>query len=356
RVNTATLGDTIKTNSFIQLRGEVQGISSSLLPDGNQVKWDAASTLIMKNTGGDYWEYQFKMYPADLLLFKLWAGHDKNTPIYRNLGWEGPVTPYDGSAQAYRLFTAGMRDTTLDIEYFNSTGDNAAQYYTPLKPKTDSTGILFRVNMLELIKNNAFDPASMYVSVRGDSASSAGILSWTSDKIKLTREEMSLGGGSFWSAPAYFPKNIVKAGAQIKFKFYVVNSKFGGWESGISDRAFSFPSADSTLIWKFFNDRKIITDVNSEKVLSPDKYELYQNYPNPFNPSTEIDYYLPSAQKVSLKVYDVLGNEAAVLVNGYMNAGHHTALFNAGHMPSGTYFYQLSASGGVMTRKMILIK
>jgi hypothetical protein len=88
----------------------------------------------------------------------------------------------------------------------------------------------------------------------------------------------------------------------------------------------------------------------------PLKYELTQNYPNPFNPSTTIKYSIPKAVTVQLKVYDVLGNEVATLVDEYKPAGTYEVEFDASGLTSGIYFYQLKTEGFVETKKMILMK
>ncbi|MFQ6091699.1 MAG: T9SS type A sorting domain-containing protein [bacterium] len=88
----------------------------------------------------------------------------------------------------------------------------------------------------------------------------------------------------------------------------------------------------------------------------PAEYRLSQNYPNPFNPETSIEYALPSKAKVRLSVYNVLGQEVKVLVDGQMEAGYHTVTLDAGQMASGVYFYRLEAGSTVMTRKMVLMK
>lgn len=88
----------------------------------------------------------------------------------------------------------------------------------------------------------------------------------------------------------------------------------------------------------------------------PLKFSLGQNYPNPFNPSTSIQYAIASRQFVTLKVYDVLGNEIATLVNEEKPAGNYDVEFNASHMASGIYYYQLRAGEFVETKKMILMK
>jgi hypothetical protein len=88
----------------------------------------------------------------------------------------------------------------------------------------------------------------------------------------------------------------------------------------------------------------------------PNEFVLHSNYPNPFNPSTKISWQTPVAGSQSLKVYDVIGNEVASLVNEYKNAGSYEVEFNASHLSSGIYFYTLRSGDFVQTRKMILLK
>jgi hypothetical protein len=88
----------------------------------------------------------------------------------------------------------------------------------------------------------------------------------------------------------------------------------------------------------------------------PSTYSLSQNYPNPFNPVTQIHFGLPKVSNVKLVVYDILGREVSVLINGRMNAGYHNFEFSASNLPSGVYFYRLITDGFIDTKKMTLIK
>ena len=88
----------------------------------------------------------------------------------------------------------------------------------------------------------------------------------------------------------------------------------------------------------------------------PASYYLSQNYPNPFNPTTNIEFSIPKNEFVSLKIYDLIGREAAVLYNGNLKAGTYKADFNATGMNSGVYFYKLQTESYTETRKMILVK
>ena len=93
-----------------------------------------------------------------------------------------------------------------------------------------------------------------------------------------------------------------------------------------------------------------------EEEIFPSTFFLNQNYPNPFNPSTSIQYQIAGISQVTLKVYDVLGNEVATLVNEAKPAGSYEVNFNASKLSSGIYFYKLQAGTFLKTKKMILMK
>lgn len=88
----------------------------------------------------------------------------------------------------------------------------------------------------------------------------------------------------------------------------------------------------------------------------PIDFSLSQNYPNPFNPVTKINYSIPSASHVSLKIYDILGNEISVLENGYKNAGYYTVNFDGSNLASGVYIYRIVSGSYVSSKKLILLK
>ena len=94
-----------------------------------------------------------------------------------------------------------------------------------------------------------------------------------------------------------------------------------------------------------------------ENETTPTMYFLEQNYPNPFNPSTSIQYFIPELSYVTLKVYDVLGNEIVTLVEEEKPAGSYEVEFSGkSGSASGIYFYQLKAGNYVKTKKMMLLK
>jgi hypothetical protein len=117
----------------------------------------------------------------------------------------------------------------------------------------------------------------------------------------------------------------------------------------------------------FYKNLFAISSVQSDHNTLVSGFNLYQNYPNPFNPSTVINFHIPyiiSSEgrdlRVQLKVFDVLGNEVANLLDEVKPAGYHSIEFNAAELSSGVYFYQLSATGGegsfIETKKMIFLK
>jgi len=105
-----------------------------------------------------------------------------------------------------------------------------------------------------------------------------------------------------------------------------------------------------------FNGSFTYSDVVTIDEISPIEFKLEQNYPNPFNPATIINYSVPGEQSVTLKVFDILGNEITTLVDSKIAAGNYQVEFNAESLPSGVYYYTLAAESFVQTKKMLLIK
>lgn len=107
-------------------------------------------------------------------------------------------------------------------------------------------------------------------------------------------------------------------------------------------------------VWSASGCTGVITGITENKI--PSKYSMSQNYPNPFNPNTIIRYQIPGNGYVTLKIYDVLGKEVAVLVNEKKNGGVYEVTFNPVDLSSGIYFYRLTAGDFSDTKKMILVK
>jgi photosystem II stability/assembly factor-like uncharacterized protein len=114
-----------------------------------------------------------------------------------------------------------------------------------------------------------------------------------------------------------------------------------GWSGGVNDS-----------VYKWIG---LPTDVKKNPV-TVNNFSLSQNYPNPFNPSTTINFSVPSSEFVTLKIYDVLGNEVATLLNEEKPAGTYQVSFNASGLSSGVYFYTLTSGNFMATKKLILLR
>lgn len=118
---------------------------------------------------------------------------------------------------------------------------------------------------------------------------------------------------------------------------------------------YDYPNHYSYGLW-FFNENGVtITDVKRQDIL-PANYSLEQNFPNPFNPATTIRYSIPAENKVSINVYNILGQKIKELVNETKQAGIFKAEFDGTGLPSGIYIYQLRSGSFIETKKLILLK
>ncbi|MCH7760640.1 T9SS type A sorting domain-containing protein [candidate division TA06 bacterium] len=141
--------------------------------------------------------------------------------------------------------------------------------------------------------------------------------------------------------------------SQSGYKIFLTGFGFEGIVSGHVRFEEPISLLANVLTWFGLED---ITGINDEVTSLPEEYILKQNYPNPFNPTTRIEYTLLSPGKVSLIIYNMLGEEVTRLVDGEMPAGEHTSIWNASILSSGIYFYRLQAGDIVRTRKMVLLK
>lgn len=98
------------------------------------------------------------------------------------------------------------------------------------------------------------------------------------------------------------------------------------------------------------------TSIDNGNGQSADRFALMQNFPNPFNPTTVISYQIAQSGTTKLAVYDLLGREVAVLVNGVQSAGAHSVTFDASNLNSGMYVYHLTSGNSRLTGKMTLVK
>ena len=181
-------------------------------------------------------------------------------------------------------------------------------------------------------------------------------------------------GGTTWQTQASGTTSVlagvafvdVSNGWAVGWEGTIVHTTDGGntWESqnsGTANRLWGVAFADANNGWAV-GEYGTILHYNgglwspASRTQTPEVYSLGQNYPNPFNPATTIHYTMKTAGKVSVKVYDVLGQEVATLVEGVDLAGEHAVIWNAAHVPSGVYFCRMEAGSFAQTRKVMLLK
>jgi alpha-tubulin suppressor-like RCC1 family protein len=130
------------------------------------------------------------------------------------------------------------------------------------------------------------------------------------------------------------------------------------WACGLNDwgqlaNPTNFGTMTPTPEWVVFGTP--VSDFQQETGL-PSEYSLEQNYPNPFNPNTIIKYSIPEEGYIRLVVYDLLGKEVSVLVNGLHKAGSYEVQFQAGNLTSGVYIYRIEATNYTASKKLMLMK
>jgi type IX secretion system substrate protein/fungalysin/thermolysin propeptide len=170
---------------------------------------------------------------------------------------------------------------------------------------------------------------SLHVRVSND-----GGASWTD--LEKTTETIAN-----WTPRVFRLNDIIASSADMVFQFIAEDKSPGSLvEAALDD----FELLDFEI------------EVSVEGVPEINGVELAQNFPNPFNPATSINFTLASSQWVSLKVYDLLGNEITTLASGVYTAGANTVVFDASSLGSGTYIYKLFTAGSTQSRRMILSK
>jgi ligand-binding sensor domain-containing protein len=128
----------------------------------------------------------------------------------------------------------------------------------------------------------------------------------------------------------------------------------GALALAVSD-SFLFAGTNGNGVWRYPLSQ-LSTGVDREVYQRAVGFELEQNYPNPFNPTTTIRYGLPSRSHVTLSVYNTLGQQLGVLVNGDIDPGNHEVTFDGSNLPSGVYFYRLQAGSYIQTKKLLILR
>lgn len=290
--------------------------------------------------------------------------------LYKYAYFGGGNTTWENDPNKSYVVTAD--DITLGSAFIERTFNNADPTTITNYPVT----IKFTVNMTGAISSITLQPFPSIDDVRLCGANAP--LKWpaggwpdadSTKTIKLydngTNGDVT-SGDNIWSRDVTFPQY---SPLTIQYKYganWGLTSNEGGNdnENGVGADHFInlTPTMISATVENVFGTMgthtlvNVVTDVEDLNSGIPTVYDLGQNYPNPFNPSTIIRFSIPEAGFVTLKVFNLLGEEVATLLNAEKTAGNYEATFDASNLSSGIYFYKLESQNFTSTKKMLLLK
>ncbi|HVN47820.1 MAG TPA: T9SS type A sorting domain-containing protein [Bacteroidota bacterium] len=164
--------------------------------------------------------------------------------------------------------------------------------------------------------------------------------------------------------PVYRFSNIASQSMKVDFDSTHINSVLNIIHYYCDNIHGMYKQSDTlitnNIVYQYLSHEiNLVSTTDAVKPLSPSnpsQIQLQQNYPNPFNPSTIMSYSLPQQSYVRLTVYNTLGQKIQELVSDFQQAGEHQTIFNGNNLPSGIYYYRLSANGAIVTKKLLLLK
>jgi hypothetical protein len=166
------------------------------------------------------------------------------------------------------------------------------------------------------------------------------------------------GGNLFYDSASsvtfsVFPTSVQYNGYTYYFQRWngIGNGSYNGTSS-----SYTIPNMNNVIVQTAVFDTIVPFGIKNLGTGVPKTYDLHQNYPNPFNPVTKIKFDLPSQQDVTIKIYDVIGNEVAVIFSGHLSAGFYEAEVDATNYASGIYFYRIEAGDWQKVKRMVLVK
>ena len=298
------------------------------------------SSSASANGVGDSTKWKFKAFPDARFADGGWESGSDRWHYYQA----------DGSVITLPVLTPGI--LALQAPLVNAT---------PVEFTVDMTGAINRYNGLPIPVNEL-----QFVGLRGGADflgnwSSGG---WqVSDTTSGFMKVLQNVGGNLWRTTVIAPVGQNSGPYQFKFAaVYPGADTVNGGSSPLDNEAgfganHTFILTDSPsgiTLYNLFGD--MVNDVKEVAGSVPVAFELGQNYPNPFNPSTTIKFSIPEAGLVTLRVFNLLGQEVVTLLNGEKTAGVYEASFDASALSSGVYFYTLEAKNFSSTKKMVLLK
>ena len=296
----------------------------------------------------------FNLAVGDSIQYKFWAGGKDN---FSNSGWEsGNNHIYHFAdrdsvlAPAVPGITIVNSTTSADTVTFHVDMNGAHEkWHGSLITGLKSVWLAGGVPPLQWPSNWLFS----------DTASGGTLIRMYDDGTHGD----SVAGDNNWATIAIFPSGSAQ---YVEFKYGAVFNGVDTLNGGASylDNEAGFALNHTILLTgthqsqynKFGDQVTGIRENPNAPAKVPTSFDLSQNYPNPFNPTTQINYSIPKNSFVTLKVYNVLGQEVATVFSGEQRAGNYIATFEANRFASGVYFYRLQAGSFSSVKKMILMK
>ncbi|TRZ66508.1 T9SS C-terminal target domain-containing protein [bacterium] len=256
----------------------------------------------------------------------IWFGTN-NSKIYKGSfrgGWTSATTSQTNSfGVAFNSFLVGnaIMTTSANATTANQTSANGGTTWTATSftPPTVAFGI------------KAIPNTNYAWLCTGGSATSAGSIYRTTNS------------GTAWATQT---TGLASGKSFYCISMYSVNRGWAGTGTAVT-------GGTNGGVFKYTDN---IVGIGNTNTITPSEYALNQNYPNPFNPTTTINYSIPKASFVTLKVYDVLGHEVMTVVNEYQQANNYSHTVNFSNLSSGLYYYTLKADGFTTTKKLMLVK
>ncbi|MCX6170123.1 MAG: T9SS type A sorting domain-containing protein [Ignavibacteriales bacterium] len=312
-----------------------------------------------------------KVGQAELYKFKMQLRTEKGA-LVGDAQYERPFSTGGGNRS---VIFAGSQSQNTDpaVYYFN---DIDPKYIVPAGPGLTAVFKVDMTNAMDPAKVPiVFDPAQDSVYLVCGQAAWAQVMGWKEDQSRSAR--LTLESGNIYSVSLHIPAGGFN-GFMYTYQFAHTadgslqseQTGFDNWNRRVRYIPMSgtgqFQQPYFVIVDKYTRDAakpaseyelapRTLTGVEELNTV-PTTFTLSQNYPNPFNPTTKIKFTLPSDELVSLKVYNVLGQEAATLLNQQMKSGSYSYEFDASKLSSGVYFYRIEAGNFNVTKKMILMK
>ena len=357
------------------------------------------NTILHTTNGGFRWEKQFS--ETDVTFSDVWTFDEDNAII---VGARGTIISTSNGGKTWKQVASDTRDHLYSVDFASDgkTGYASGTYGRVIKStdggitwKTQPTGSdkdLLRISAFDATRSVAVGlSGTVLTTVNGGGywassapcgnviVSSAAFLSQSTIVVAgydgcVAR---SIDSGATWSrAELYSHADMMAIAFSDERNGSMTDSNGCAWmtgDGGVTWLPFSVRT-NPKLVALYFGDNftgwavgdsgtilktttgGVLTNFTNTSSEIPDKYFLSQNYPNPFNPVTNLEFGISELEFVSLKIFDVLGNEVSTLVNENKPAGRYEVTFNGADFPSGVYFVRMESGDFMDVKRMVLIK